>query len=112
MVTRFPVIALAPLVLFGWQLAFPADELRIISHATVGLMGLMLLTWASRGMRRSKKPRILILGSGALASQLIDEIESADPPQYIVAGIVDDKQPDPESPAGKRWLGTCDRLAE
>ena len=44
MVTRYPVAAaLAPFVLFGWQIAFPADELRILSHATLGLMGLALV---------------------------------------------------------------------
>ena len=112
MVTQFPVaLALTPLVLFGWQLAYPIDELRTISHATVGLMGLMLLTWATRGMR-TKKPRILILGSGALASQLIEEIESAHPPRYDVAGIVDDTQPDAASRARTLWLGTCERLAD
>ena len=112
MVTQYPVaVALAPLVLFGWQIAFPENELRLLSHATLGLMGLMLLTWATRGIRT--KPRtILILGSGAMASQLIEEIESARPLRYIVAGVVDDKQPDSDSPAGMRWLGTCDRLNE
>jgi exopolysaccharide biosynthesis polyprenyl glycosylphosphotransferase len=112
MVTRFPsAIALAPLVLFGWPLAFPAEELRVLSNATLGVMGLILLTWATRGMR-TKKPRLLILGSGALAAQLIEEIESADPPRYTVTGVVDDVQPEAESPAHSRWLGTCDRLAE
>jgi exopolysaccharide biosynthesis polyprenyl glycosylphosphotransferase len=112
MVSRFPVAnALAPLVLFGWPLAFPAEELRLLSNATLSVMGLILLTWATRGIRTKKSP-ILILGSGALASQLIEEIESADSPRYTVVGVVDDKQPEPDSPAHSRWLGTCDRLAE
>jgi exopolysaccharide biosynthesis polyprenyl glycosylphosphotransferase len=111
MVTQYLVAVVAPLVLFGWQLAFPANELRLLSHATLGLMGLMLLTWATRGIRT--KPRtILILGSGAMASQLIEEIESARPPRYTVAGVVDDKQPDASSPMGAKWLGTCERLIE
>jgi exopolysaccharide biosynthesis polyprenyl glycosylphosphotransferase len=110
MVTRYPVAtALAPLVLFGWQLAFPAEEMRVLSHATLGVMGLLLLTWATRGMR-TKNRRILILGSGALASQLIEEIESQDPPRYVVAGVVDDKQPEAGSAAHAQWRGTCEKL--
>ena len=57
--------------------------------------------------------KVLILGAGAVASQLIDEIESAPRPRrYAVAGMVDDHRPAPDSPAAARWLGPCERLAE
>jgi exopolysaccharide biosynthesis polyprenyl glycosylphosphotransferase len=55
---------------------------------------------------------VLILGSGPMASKLIEEIEAPSSPRYVVAGIVDDQRPDADSPAAARWLGPCDRLAE
>jgi exopolysaccharide biosynthesis polyprenyl glycosylphosphotransferase len=61
---------------------------------------------------RDQSRRVLILGSGPLASTLIEEIESAQNPRYTVAGTVDDQIPEPASSDHKRWLGPCDALAE
>ena len=61
---------------------------------------------------RDQSRRVLILGSGPLASTLIEEIESAQYPRYTVAGTVDDQIPEPGSSDHKRWLGPCDALAE
>jgi len=61
---------------------------------------------------RDQSRRVLILGSGPLATTLIEEIESAQNPRYIVAGTVDDQEPEPGSPDHNRWLGPCDSLPE
>jgi lipopolysaccharide/colanic/teichoic acid biosynthesis glycosyltransferase len=61
---------------------------------------------------RDQSRRVLILGSGPLASTLIEEIESAQNPRYTVAGTVDDQVPEPGSSDHKRWLGPCDALEE
>ena len=68
--------------------------------------------------RRARDPAegagaCLILGSGPMASKLIEEIESAERPRYVVAGIVDDEQPDADV-AAARAAGSapCDQLAE
>jgi len=61
---------------------------------------------------RDKSRRVLILGSGPLASTLIEEIESAESPRYPVAGIVDDQVPERGSDDYRRWLGTSDQLGE
>ena len=53
---------------------------------------------------------LLILGAGPMAARLIDEIEALEPSRYVVVGVVDNQQPDPESPLAQRWLGTCDEL--
>jgi exopolysaccharide biosynthesis polyprenyl glycosylphosphotransferase len=62
--------------------------------------------------RRDKSRRVLILGSGPLASTLIEEIESAGSPRYTVAGIVDDQVPERGSDDYRRWLGSTDQLGE
>jgi len=61
---------------------------------------------------RDQSRRVLILGSGPLATTLIEEIESAQNPRYIVAGTVDDQEPEPGSPDHNRWLGPCDSLPD
>ena len=53
---------------------------------------------------------LLILGAGPMAARLIDEIEALEPSRYVVAGVVDNQKPDPDSPLAQRWLGTCDEL--
>ena len=47
-----------------------------------------------------------------MAARLIDEIEALEPSRYVVAGIVDNQAPDPDSPIAHRYLGTCDQLDE
>lgn len=111
MAVRFPTaIALAPVLMFGSQVTFPTEELRLFSGAFSAIAAVMLVTFVTREMRT--KDRLLILGSGSMARQLIEEIESAHPHRYCVVGLVDDQRPDAESPLAARWLGPCDRLAE
>ena len=54
---------------------------------------------------RDQSRRVLILGSGPLATALIEEIESADNRRYIVAGTVDDEMPESGSLDYRRWIG-------
>ena len=61
---------------------------------------------------RDQARRVLILGSGPLATTLIEEIESAKNRRYFVAGTVDDQVPEPGSPDHRRWLGPLDSLAD
>jgi exopolysaccharide biosynthesis polyprenyl glycosylphosphotransferase len=61
---------------------------------------------------RDQSRRVLILGSGPLATTLIEEIESAENRRYIVAGTVDDQKPDLGSPEYRRWIGPLASLAE
>lgn len=61
---------------------------------------------------RDQSRRVLILGSGPLATTLIEEIESAQNPRYIVAGTVDDQEPAAGTPDHHRWLGPCDALPD
>jgi exopolysaccharide biosynthesis polyprenyl glycosylphosphotransferase len=61
---------------------------------------------------RDQSRRVLILGSGPLATTLIEEIESADNRRYIVAGTVDDQMPEAGSPDYRRWIGRLDSLAD
>ena len=61
---------------------------------------------------RDQSRRVLILGSGPLATALIEEIESAENRRYIVAGTVDDQMPEPDSPGYRRWIGPLDSLDE
>ncbi len=55
-------------------------------------------------------PRVLILGSGPMALKLIEAIDEHG--GYVVAGIVDDDQPDEGSAAAACWLGGCHQLSE
>jgi exopolysaccharide biosynthesis polyprenyl glycosylphosphotransferase len=61
---------------------------------------------------RDQSRRVLILGSGPQATALIEEIESAEAPRYIVCGTVDDQEPTEGTPDHNRWLGPCDSLTE
>jgi hypothetical protein len=61
---------------------------------------------------RDQSRRVLILGSGPLATTLIEEIESAENRRYTVAGTVDDQMPEPASAGYRRWIGPLESLAE
>ena len=80
----------------------------------IGLL-LVLVTAVTIGVARgvrAKMRRVLILGSGPMASKLIEEIEAPTRPTYFVAGIVDDGDPEPGSDTAARWLGPFARLTD
>jgi FlaA1/EpsC-like NDP-sugar epimerase len=104
-------VDLAPLLMVGWQVVFPVAELRYLSALLLVVATATVVRFVAREMR-SKGPRVLILGSGPMASKLIQEIEAPSTPRYAVAGIVDDDEPEAGSPDAARWLGPCDQLAE
>jgi exopolysaccharide biosynthesis polyprenyl glycosylphosphotransferase len=105
-------IDLAPLVaVVTWQVIYPTGELRLVSWVMATMAVVVLVRFVALEIR-SKAERVLILGSGPLASNLIEDIESARIRRYAVVGTVDDERPDAESPAGARWLGPCDRFSE
>jgi len=112
MVTKLPaVIEFAPVVLFGWHVAFPTSGLVVLIGTLLVAVLFATVRRMTRDMRE-KSRRVLILGSGPLAATLIDEIESAGSPRYCVAGTVDLLMPDSDSPERARWLGPSDRLRE
>ena len=104
-------VDLAPLLLVGWQVVFPIAALPYLSSLILLVATAAVVRLLAREFR-SKAPRILILGSGPMASKLIEEIESPSSRRYAVAGIVSDEQPDAGSPDAARWLGPCDQLAD
>jgi exopolysaccharide biosynthesis polyprenyl glycosylphosphotransferase len=111
MVSKYQTaIDFAPVLLVGSQVALP-DELRLALDALL-LVGIaMFARFVAREMRPNGT-RILILGAGPMAARLIEEIESADNPRYIITGVVDDERPDAASPIHRRWLGSSDQLGE
>ncbi len=104
-------VDLAPLLIVSSQIVFPFAELRYLSTVLLILATATVVRFVAREIR-PKAARVLILGSGPMASKLIEEAEAPSSPRYAVAGIVDDEQPDADSPDAARWLGPCDRLAE
>jgi exopolysaccharide biosynthesis polyprenyl glycosylphosphotransferase len=104
-------VDLAPLLLVGWQVVFPIAALPYLSSLILLVATAAVVRLLAREFR-SKAPRILILGSGPMASKLIEEIESPSSRRYAVAGIVSDEQPDAGSSDAARWLGPCDQLAD
>jgi exopolysaccharide biosynthesis polyprenyl glycosylphosphotransferase len=111
MVSKYQTaIDFAPVLLVGSQVALP-DELRLALDALL-LVGIAMFAHFVAREMRPKGTRILILGAGPMAARLIEEIESADNPRYIITGIVDDERPDAASPIHRRWLGSSDQLGE
>jgi exopolysaccharide biosynthesis polyprenyl glycosylphosphotransferase len=105
-------IDLAPLAtVVSWQVVYPTGELQLVSWAMATMVLVVLVRFVALEIR-SKAERVLILGSGPMASNLIEDIESSGNRRYAIVGTVDDTRPDAESPAGARWLGPCDRFGE
>src|SRR5687768_10048970 len=104
-------VDLAPLLIVSSQIVLPFTELRYLSTVLLILATATVVRFVAREIR-PKASRVLILGSGPMATQLIEEIEAPSNPRYAVAGIVDDEEPEVGSPDAARWLGPCDRLAE
>jgi exopolysaccharide biosynthesis polyprenyl glycosylphosphotransferase len=112
MVTKLSAaIEIAPAVLFGWHVAFPAGGLEALVGTLLVMAMFLTVRRMTRDMREHSR-RVLILGSGPLAETLIEEIESAGHPRYCVAGTVDLLMPDTGSPERARWLGPSDRLTQ
>ena len=111
MVTRLSTtFDLMPLLVVGWQVVFPAAELRILSGALLVIATVAIARLVSREFR-SKARRIVILGSGPMAAKLIDEMESSVNPRYVIVGIVDDHEPEEGTPEADRWVGRSDQLS-
>ena len=109
MVSRLTTIDVEPLLLVGWRLVSPATELHIlvtviVAIATVTVVGAVVYEFRTRGHR------VLLLGSGPLASMLADEIQASANHRYSIVGIVGDEPPGDEIPTGITWLGPYDRL--
>ena len=102
-------VDLAPLLLLGWHRALPQNDAPYVPALLVLLAMALVARFVTREIR-SKKTRVLILGSGPMAVKLIDELELARPAKYDVAGIIDDHPPAAESRLARRWLGPCDDL--
>jgi exopolysaccharide biosynthesis polyprenyl glycosylphosphotransferase len=111
MLSKYPtVVEFAPLLLVTTQVPLP-DELRIVYNTVLFVVIAMFARFVAREVRPKGTP-ILILGSGSMAARLIEEIESTESARFVITGIVDDEQPDADSPLRRRWLGTSDQLAE
>jgi exopolysaccharide biosynthesis polyprenyl glycosylphosphotransferase len=103
-------IDFAPLLFIGAQVTLP-EELRLAYDALLLVTVVMFARYVAREVR-PKGTRLLILGSGSMATRLVEEIESTESARFVITGIVDDEQPDAGSPLASRWLGTSDELAE
>src|SRR5687767_4108560 len=103
-------VDLAPVLLVGWQMVLPISELQHLPVALAVIATAMMARHVARELR-AKRERVLILGSGPMALKLVEEIETARPPRYVVAGVIDDQTPAADSPLARYWLGTCDELA-
>jgi len=102
-------VQMAPLLIL-LQAAFPTTELHFRSTFLL-ILAVAVITMLVAREVRSKVPRVLIVGSGSMASKVIEAIEAPRRPLYAVAGIVDDLRPDADGPDAARWLGPFDRLA-
>src|SRR5262245_39813771 len=78
------------------------------------LTGVIFVLARAVSRRRSRIPRVrvLILGSGPLASKSIDEVEASASATHVIAGLVDDQPPSDCLQAKTVWLGRFDQLAE
>ena len=89
MMSRLTAIDVEPLLLIGWQLLSPVTEPHILlavalAIATATLVGLVVHEI------RTRAQRVLLLGSGPLASMLADEIQTSANHRFSIVGVVDD----------------------
>jgi exopolysaccharide biosynthesis polyprenyl glycosylphosphotransferase len=111
MLSKLPTATdFAPLLILGWQAPLP-DDARVALDVAL-LFAAAVCAWLVAREARPRGTRLLILGSGAMAARLIEEIEASQNGQYIVAGIVDNEAPEAGSVCHRRWLGTCDELGD
>jgi exopolysaccharide biosynthesis polyprenyl glycosylphosphotransferase len=110
MLAKYPTaIDFASLLVVGSQVPLPEGP-RLVYDAVLMMAIAMFARYVAREVR-PRRTRIVILGAGRMAEQLIEEVESAEPRRYAVAGVIDNQQPPEDSPLHQRWLGTCDELA-
>jgi exopolysaccharide biosynthesis polyprenyl glycosylphosphotransferase len=107
------MIVAASTVLAGCYAGIPPVDLGALSAVClVAAAAPMRAICVGMRQRRLLARRIVILGSGPLATKLLEEIESLDHRCEPVAGVIDD-QPLPDSWTGRaKWLGPSSRLAE
>ncbi len=111
MLSKYPTaIDFASLLVIGSQVPLPENQ-RLVYDAMV-IVGIAIFARFVVREVRPRRSRIVILGAGLMAERLIEEIESSEPRKYAVAGVVDNQEPSEESPLHRRWLGTCDELAD
>src|SRR5262245_3054483 len=103
-------IDVATLLTVGWRTAADSGDLHYFS-LVVFVAAFAVLVRTVLVEFRSSCRSVVILGSGALAAKVIEEIDSGVDSRYIVAGIVDDEQPRQGWAARVKWLGRSDQLA-
>jgi exopolysaccharide biosynthesis polyprenyl glycosylphosphotransferase len=91
--------------------ALPVEHANYVTAILLMTVLTFVVRSVAAGVRRKKvlARRIVILGSGPIASRLIEEIETAGKPRYVVAGLVAPRPPK-EPAAAHRWLGRFDEL--
>jgi exopolysaccharide biosynthesis polyprenyl glycosylphosphotransferase len=77
----------------------------VLSLLAAGLFARVIVLAMGRRRRR-----VVILGSGPMATMLATELKSGLYPRYALAGVIDDDKP--ANPAAARWLGPCGSLRE
>lgn len=65
----------------------------------------------SRVAARQRLERVLILGTGLLAEQVVLEIDNRPGCRAVVVGVLDDRAPATDGPTGRLFLGSVDGLA-
>jgi exopolysaccharide biosynthesis polyprenyl glycosylphosphotransferase len=102
---------LSLLLLGGWSVPMPRD-LRFVPWllAAAALVALVRVAAELRPTRISAS-RVVVLGSGAVAAMLIEELEAIYGRRTVIAGVVDNEPPR-DAWIRNRWLGPLDRLAE
>jgi exopolysaccharide biosynthesis polyprenyl glycosylphosphotransferase len=106
-------VGLALLLVGIWGISFPT-HLHVVPWVLL-MASVAVLTRAAAlqvRQRRGGVPRVLILGSGPLASKLMEELESNGSAYNGIAGVVDNERPQAGAWGNTPWLGTVDRLAE
>ena len=105
--------SLFSLFLIGvWGVSLPKDS-HVVPWALLTVGGLVVARAAlEKRQNRTITPRVLILGSGPLASKLMEEFGFGTGSGSPIAGIVDDEPPKDGAVGGTPWLGRIDRVAE
>lgn len=110
MLSNYPTaIDFASLLVVGSQL--PLSDAQRLAYDVILLVALVVFARFVAREVRPRRARIVILGAGPMAARLIEEVESAEPRRYDVAGVVDNQEPALDSSLRERWLGPADDLA-